>query len=87
MRAQAHASLTFTISLGKQRILNCCRTAFATPATTAESIGSEKINVPRWIRTTDLQLRRLLLYPAELSGQAIISVTDLDDSYSPNSMG
>lgn len=25
-------------------------------------------SVPRWIRTTDLQLRRLLLYPAELSG-------------------
>ena len=87
MRAQAHASLTFTISLGKQRILNCCRTAFATPATTAESIGSEKINVPRWIRTTDLQLRRLLLYPTELSGQAIISVTDLDDSSPPNAVG
>ena len=80
MRAQVHAPLTFTISLGKQRILNCCCTVFATLDTTAESIGSEKINVPRWIRTTDLQLRRLLLYPAELSGQAIISVTDLDDS-------
>ena len=87
MRAQAHASLTFTISLGKQRILNCCRTAFATPATTAESIGSEKINVPRWIRTTDLQLRRLLLYPAELSGPARISITELDDSFPPNSAG
>jgi hypothetical protein len=47
-------------------------------ATTAQFIFQR--NVPRWIRTTDLQLRRLLLYPTELSGQAIISITHLNDS-------
>jgi hypothetical protein len=31
-------------------------------------LKSGKIGDPGWTRTTDLQLRRLLLYPAELRG-------------------
>ena len=43
--------------------------------------------VPCWIRTNDLQLRRLLLYPAELRAQKTKSPNMTKTQMAPNTAG